>query len=103
MDQLGNISDVTNQVNSVMQQGFEIKLELLKPEATLFEELGLDSLDAIDLVVHLEEKLGIKVEAERFQNVRTLNDVYLLVNELVTESKLEVASAAAQSTSPTNA
>lgn len=95
MDQLGNMSDTTlevmGRVNAVMQQGFELKPELLKPEAKLFEELGLDSLDAIDLVVHLEEQLGIKVEAERFQNVRTLNDVYTLVGELIAEAKADAA------------
>jgi acyl carrier protein len=77
-----NLQEVTQRVNTVMQQGFEIKSELLKPEAKLFEELGLDSLDAVDLVVHLEETLSVKVEVERFQNVRTLGDVYTLVGEL---------------------
>ena len=75
--------EIIDRVNDVMHQGFEIPREDLKPEASLFSDLGLDSLDAIDMVVHLEDKMGIKVEGERFQNVRTLEDVYGLVAELI--------------------
>ena len=70
------------QINTVFQEGFEIPLASLTPEAHLFTDLKLDSLDAIDLLVHLEEKLGVKVDSERFQNVRTLGDVYNMVDEL---------------------
>jgi acyl carrier protein len=80
-----NQLEITAKVNEVMQTGFELDAAALRPEATLFEELGLDSLDAIDLVVHLEERLGVKVETEKFQNVRTLGDVYQLVGELTAE------------------
>lgn len=76
-------NEIVQQVNSMMETGFELKADELKPQATLFSDLGLDSLDAIDMLVHLEERLGIKVEPERFQNVRTLDDVYKMVGELV--------------------
>ena len=75
-------SDIINKVNDLMHQGFEIPREKLTPQATLFDELGLDSLDAVDMVVHLEENLGVKVEGERLQSVRTLQDVYSLVTEV---------------------
>lgn len=75
-------NEIVTKVNEVMQKGFEIKADALRPEAHLFTDLGLDSLDAIDMLVHLEEKIGMKVEADRFQNVRTLGDVYALVGEL---------------------
>ena len=52
------------------------------PEAKLFEELGLDSLDAVDMLVYLEENLGVKVEGERLAKIRTLQDVYQLVAEV---------------------
>ena len=69
-----------------MHRGFELPFEKLQPEATLFQDLGLDSLDAIDMLVHLEETLGVKVETERFQHVRTLGDVYSMVGELAEPS-----------------
>lgn len=74
---------ITQEVNETLLQGFEIPLEELKPEANLFTDLKLDSLDAIDMLVHLEEKLGIKVEGDVFKEVRTLNDVYVMVDRVI--------------------
>lgn len=68
-----------------MIEGFEIPAEQLKPEAHLFTDLGLDSLDAVDMVVYLEEKIKLKVDAERMTQVRTLGDVYKLVEDLLAE------------------
>ncbi len=73
---------IVEQVNKLMIEGFEIPSEKLKPEAHLFTDLGLDSLDAVDMVVHLEEKIKLKVDAERMSQVRTLADVYKLVEDL---------------------
>ena len=61
------------------------RAESLKPEAHLFTDLGLDSLDAVDMVVYLEEKIKLKVDAERMTQVRTLGDVYKLVEDLIAE------------------
>lgn len=77
---------VREQVNQTLHQGFEIPLDALKPEATLFEDLKLDSLDAIDLVVHLEERFKVKLDGEIFKNIRTLSDVYRLVEGLQSQS-----------------
>ena len=82
-------TELVQKINDVMHRGFELPMEKLQPEATLFQDLGLDSLDAIDMLVHLEETLGVKVETERFQNVRTLGDVYTMVGELAKESPHE--------------
>ncbi|MBC7691979.1 MAG: acyl carrier protein [Methylotenera sp.] len=72
-----------------MHQGFEIPVDKLQPTAILFEDLGLDSLDAVDMLVLLEEKMKIKVDTERLQKVRTLQDVYLLVTDLTSAAHLK--------------
>ena len=77
--------EVVEKVNAVMHQGFEIPMEKLRPEARLYEELELDSLDAIDMIVALEEKVGRKVNIERFKTARTINDIYTIVGELLDE------------------
>ncbi len=77
-----NNEQIVSQVNDLMHQGFEIPRDKLVPTATLFDDLGMDSLDAIDMLVHLEEKLNIKVEGERLKKVRTLTDIYGLVGEV---------------------
>jgi len=84
-------SEVIEKVNQVMHSGFEIPLEDLRPEAHVFNDLGLDSLDAIDMVVHLEDQLGIKVDGERFMTVRTMQDIYQLVQELAQQAKNKTA------------
>ena len=70
--------EVINQVNQLMMTGFEIPAEKLVPGATLIADLGLDSLDAVDMLVYIEETMGLKVEGERLANIKTLGDVYQL-------------------------
>ncbi len=73
--------NVIDQVNSLMHKGFEIPMEKLVPTATIVGDLGLDSLDAVDMLVHIEETMGVKVEGERLASVKTLQDVYWLAAE----------------------
>jgi acyl carrier protein len=73
--------EIRAKVNDLMHRGFEIPLEKLTPESKLMEELGLDSLDAVDMLVNLEEDLGIKVAGEKLSKIKTLQDVYELVSE----------------------
>ena len=78
--------EVIAQVNQLMMSGFEIPAEKLLPSATLIGDLGLDSLDAVDMLVYIEETMGIKVEGERLATVKTLGDVYQLASESMTAS-----------------
>ncbi len=75
-----------NEINQVMIEGFELQPSQLKPEAKIMEDLELDSLDAIDMLVFLEEKIKIKVDAETFRSVKTLEDVYNVVEKVIQES-----------------
>jgi acyl carrier protein len=79
--------EVIERVNKILHQQFEISLEKLKPEVTLFDDLALDSLDAVDMIVYLEENLKLNVDTEKFKNVRTLQNVYDLVLELVASKR----------------
>ncbi len=80
--------NVEAEVNKVMHEGFEVPLEKLNPQANLFADLQLDSLDAIDLMVALEDRTGKKVNIEEFKNARTMADVYRMVGDLVDEKKV---------------
>ena len=82
-------TEVIQQVNTLMKTGFEIPEEKLVPSATLIGDLGLDSLDAVDMLVYIEETLGVKVEGERLATVKTLQDVYHLASESLTRSQAE--------------
>ena len=51
---------------------FEIEPERIKPETNLYEDLEIDSIDAIDLIDHIKRETGRKLQAEDFRNVRTV-------------------------------
>lgn len=70
-------------VNQVLEEEFEIDAELLKPEALLFEDIGLDSLDAVDLIVMIDKELGVRIEEEKARAIRTLDDVYQIIDKLL--------------------
>ena len=50
-------------------------------ETRLQEDLGLDSLDAIEILMALEEEFEIEVADEAFGNVKTFGDVVYYINE----------------------
>ncbi|MEI7606280.1 MAG: acyl carrier protein [Rhodospirillaceae bacterium] len=64
---------------------FEVPPEKIAPEAKLFEDLDLDSIDAVDLITKVQEISGKKIKPEQFKTVRTVGDVVERVYELVTE------------------
>ena len=63
------------EIRNVLVNQFEIDEALVTPEARLFEELDIDSIDAVDLLVQLREMTGQRISPEEFQQVRTINDV----------------------------
>jgi acyl carrier protein len=71
--------EMIQSIHTIFVELFEIKPERLTPQAKLFEELGLDSLDAIDLVVSFERVFKIKPPHSEVRDIRTLSDVYSLV------------------------
>lgn len=54
---------------------FEIPAADIHNDARLYEDLDIDSLDAVDLIVELRDFTGVKVKPEQFQDVRTVGDV----------------------------
>jgi acyl carrier protein len=63
-------------INEIMVRGFEVDEELLAPEARLAEDLGLDSLDGVDLVVAIEKKFDFRIEESAARQMRTMGDIY---------------------------
>ncbi len=74
-------------VNKVLEEEFEIDAALLKPEALLYEDIGLDSLDAVDLIVMVDKELGVRIEEDEARSIRSLEDVYKIIDELLKEKQ----------------
>ncbi len=70
---------IYDQIAQYLETAFEVPRHLIKPDASLIEELNLDSIDAVDLMVRLQEITGKKVSPEDFEKVRTINDVIDIV------------------------
>lgn len=79
-------SDLIQTVNSVFVESFEIAPEKLVPEAHIFTDLGLDSLDVVDLVTVIQKRLSVQIrDDERIRAVRTLQDFYTYLIAIKTE------------------
>jgi acyl carrier protein len=73
-------------INEVFEESFEIDKDQLIPEANIFEDLGLDSLDVVDLVVALQKKFDVEIRTdERIKEIRTLEDLCKFIKELQAE------------------
>ena len=82
--------EIIRQVNTVFVDKFELEVGQLTPEKQLFADLGLDSLDIVDLMVELHRILGVAIRNnEEVRNVRTLGDVYDFLEKHVREHPAE--------------
>ena len=72
-------------LSGYLQEMFEVPAEAVTLEAKLFEDLDLDSIDAVDLVVRLQDLTGRKIKPEQFKTVRTVSDVVDRVHDLLAE------------------
>ena len=71
---------IINKINDFLIDEFEVEAEELKPEANLKETLELDSLDFVDLVVSVESNFNVKLVAEDFVSIITLQDFYNFID-----------------------
>ncbi|WP_172561476.1 acyl carrier protein [Vibrio furnissii] len=81
-----NKQHVFDQVKGALVELFEIDADDIQPDAHLYQDLDLDSIDAVDLVVHLQKVTGKKIKPEEFKAVRTVDDVVEAVSELLKDA-----------------
>ena len=70
-------------VSRELQSLFEISVEDITLEARLYEDLDLDSIDAVDIIVRLQEITKKRIRPDQFKSVRTVEDVVKAIEELV--------------------
>lgn len=74
--------DVFDKVSGVLQALFELSADDIHPTSNLYQDLDIDSIDAVDLVVELKKMTGKKINPEDFKSVRTVDDVVVAVEKL---------------------
>lgn len=80
-----NREEIEKTIKDILVADFEVDAAKLTPDVDLFTELDLDSIDAVDLVVRLQQEVKKKVDPERFRKIRKLRDVVDAVEALLAE------------------
>jgi len=88
--------EIFDRLRAILIETFDIEPEQIKPEARLYEDLDIDSIDAVDLIVKLKPLVGKKLQPDAFKTVRTLQDVIDAVQGLIKETTAEPGALQAQ-------
>jgi acyl carrier protein len=76
-------AEILDRLRAILHETFEIDPATVTPEAHLYEQLGLDSIDAVDLAIKVQELTGERIRPEDFKTVRTVADVVTAVQTLL--------------------
>ncbi|WP_339458826.1 acyl carrier protein [Pseudomonas sp. EA_105y_Pfl2_R69] len=75
--------DIFATLQGALVELFELEAERVTLDANLYQDLEIDSIDAVDLIDHIKRQTGKKLAAEEFKAVRTVGDVVEAVLQLV--------------------
>lgn len=75
--------DIFNTLRDALVELFELDPARVSMDANLYQDLEIDSIDAVDLIDHIKRQTGKKIAAEEFKTVRTVGDVVEAVFRLV--------------------
>lgn len=77
--------EIEKTLECILVEMFEIDPEDITSDAQLYDDLGIDSIDAVDLIVRLRNLTGKKVEPEDFKQIRSVRDVVDIIEALMRE------------------
>lgn len=75
-------TDVLNHLKKVLVELFEIEEEKLTPDAKLYDDLDIDSIDTIDLLIELKKFVGKDINIEAFVDAKTIDDVADVISSM---------------------
>ncbi|WP_051101769.1 acyl carrier protein [Solimonas variicoloris] len=82
LDGVPSHNEIFEHVKAQLIELFEIEPAKIRLDAQLYQDLEIDSIDAIDLILRLKDYTGKKVKPEDFKSVRTVGDVVSAVETL---------------------
>ena len=68
-------------VYKVIQDVLTNDIDKIKPESKLIDDLGADSLTAVEIVMELEKKLGIEIDDSKIEKIVTIQDIINIVDD----------------------
>jgi acyl carrier protein len=79
---MSNEGIIDKEIKTLVSKVIKIPEDKIDPKASLFTDLGVDSLLGVEIFAALDKKYGITVPEEKLRSINTLNDVVALVKEL---------------------
>jgi len=76
-------NEILTHVQKTLVKLFDLEAYDIQPQARLYEDLDIDSIDAVDLVVELKQFTGQRIKPDDFKSVRTIDDVVNAVEHLM--------------------
>lgn len=71
---------IIEKINNALVEEFELDAEQMQPDVSIYNDLGLDSLDTVDMVIVLESAFQFKIREEaEIKEIRTLGDIHAFV------------------------
>ena len=83
MAELSSREEIETKLVQILVEMFELEAGDVTREASLYDDLDIDSIDAVDLIVRLKELTGKKVDPEEFKEIRTVDDVVSAIEGLL--------------------
>ena len=80
---MNSSEEIYQRILQMMEELFEIEPQQVSRESRLYEDLDIDSIDAVDLVIELKKITGKKMQPDDFKSVRTVQDVVDAVSRLL--------------------
>jgi len=77
--------EILIKLRDVLVEAFQLDPAKITLESHLFTDLDLDSIDAVELAIQLQDITGRRVKAEEFKGVRTVSDVVETVHKMLQE------------------
>ena len=74
--------EIMERIRATLVELFDLEPDEITPQARLFEDLEIDSIDVVDLMDHVRRYTGRKVTAEDFRSVRTVADLIGVIERL---------------------
>jgi acyl carrier protein len=76
-------NELFDRIVAILHESFEIEPSRIQPETRLYEDLDIDSIDAVDLIVQLKPLLGRSLQPDAFKSVRTVQDIIDVLHGLL--------------------
>lgn len=83
---MNNQEEIYHEIKLLFEKLFEIEADEITLESNLYQDLDIDSIDAVDLVIELRKMTGKKIQPEDFKSVRTVQDIVDQVQKLLNDS-----------------